>query len=279
MEIYFSPYSLSPLVRSNHLTDLSPKKGVYLRTDNPELEVADYFPHIGLGDQTLEMFLESFPNFEHPYHQSILRQLGSKKTEIHPVPFLNHQFWQEGAKVEAPVVKYKIMHKDDLVPDEILKSTCRIRLDANGIFEGKEIFKFLSRMDIQQIARIDYIEDPSRLSSWSDIPIPTAKDFIENRHFQTLIYKPNRCFKDDLPSSTIFSGYMGSQLGVLHAYRELLARGDLTKYHGLLTPGIYAEERTLFCGDFQRGFIPDPKAIAHHLAEVHDQPWSHLCSL
>jgi hypothetical protein len=278
MEIYYSPYTLEPVRKANNLSDLKPKQGVFLRTDK-EGEIADYFPHVALGDQPIEIFLKSFPEKDNIYHQSLLRQLQTKPAPLVSACFFNHQLWQEGEEVQSPVIKYKIFNKEDRLPDEILKSHCRIRLDANGIFENNEIFKFLSKLDIQQISRIDYIEDPSRTTSWLNIPIPTAKDFIESPHFQTLIYKPNRQFLPMLPVGTIFSGYMGSALGSLHAYRELQKRGDLNKYHGIFTPGIYADGPTLFQGNYLEGFIPDQKEIKIYQEKILDQTWSYLCSV
>jgi len=279
MEVYFSPYKLTPLIKANHLSDLKPKAGVFLKTEKTGTEIADYFPHLALGDQPIETFLENFPQETNSYHQSIIRQLKKMKEDFPETLFLNHQLWQKDTKMESPVIKYKIMNKDEELPNEILNSQCRIRLDANGIFEGKEIFNFLHKMNTQQIARIDYIEDPCKKTPWSDIPIPTAKDFLEQQHFQTLIYKPNRIHISNLPASTIFSGYMGSQLGTLHSYRELLKRGDLSVYHGLLTPGLYNEESSLFKGDFHHGFILDKLKVKKYLEEVNDQNWTHLCSL
>lgn len=279
MEVYFSPYQLTPIRKANHLGDLTPKAGVYLKTGNKESEIADYFPHVSLGDRPVEEFLSTFPNLANAYHRSILAQLKTKKMPLPEAKFNNHELWYQGAQVDSPVIKFKIMHKDDEIPEPILRSHCRIRLDANGIFEGQDIFKFLAKLTVQQISRIDYIEDPSRLTSWSNIPIPTAQDFIEGHEFQTLIYKPNRSYLAKLPQKTIFSGYMGSSLGTLHAYKELIHRGDLSEHHGLLTPGIYAEQTSLFKGDYLSGFFPDQKAIKIYLESLLDQPWRYLCSI
>jgi hypothetical protein len=279
MDIFFSHYQLTPKHPFNHSSGTELRKGVFLKTNLIDHELADYFPHENLGDQSVEDFLESFPNKNNQYHMSILRQLQLKKSPLPNVPFFNHQLWLRGTKVDSPVVKYKIMSIDDEIPTDILKSQCRIRLDANGIFKEKELFKFFSRLSIQQIARIDYIEDPTSTSSWSDIPVPTASDFIESPTFETLIYKPNRMHKVSLEENTIFSGYMGHPLGQVHAYRELIKRGNLNLFHGLLTPALYENGPNLFHGNYLEGFLPDPQKIEESTAFLLDQQWSRLCSI
>ncbi len=279
MDVYFSTYQIKPLKSLNRLTDSTIKTGIYLKAENRNYEMADYFPHTVLGDQKIDSFLESFPDKSHPYHLSLVRQIRTPKTPLPNIKFLNHQLWHEGSEVNSPVIKYKIKHKDDQIPKDILNSNCRMRLDANGLFTENEIYKYLAQLEIEQILRIDYIEDPSWDTPWSEIPIPSARDFIDGFPFKTLIYKPNRNFLDVLPTSTVFSGYMGSSLGSLHVYRELVSRGDLTQYHGLLTPHLYENEPQLFKGNYTEGFLPDKKAVSLYLEEINDLSWSRLCSI
>lgn len=279
MDIFFSHYQLTPRRRANSLSDLSTKSGIFLKTSHEQNEIADYFPHEILGDQSIQEFLESFPDQKNQYHQSILLQLQKKKSPLPQTSFLNHQLWQEGVKLEAPVVKYKIMEIDEEIPSAILNSNCKIRLDANGIFKNKELSKFLSRLDPDQLNRIEYIEDPNSDGLWTEIPIPCAKDFIKSNSYQILIYKPNREHHLRIPKKTIFSGYMGHPLGTLHAYKELIERGDLHLYHGLLTPNLYQEDIDLFEGNYSLGFKPNTKKINEETSRILDQRWELLCSI
>jgi hypothetical protein len=72
---------------------------------------------------------------------------------------------------------------------------------------------------------------------------------------------------------------MGSSYGLLHAYRELVSRGDLGLYHGLLTPGLYQEEKAVFKGNYLEGFSPDSEVIREMEAELQAREWRPLCSI
>jgi hypothetical protein len=279
MEIFFSRYILRPKRKANHSSNLDPRIGVILRSSKSDYEMADYFPHENFGDQAVERFLENFPSPDNLHHQSILKQLYTKRTPLPLVPFLNHQLWIEGSKVESPVIKIKLMNIDDPLSTKVLESNCRMRLDANGIFKDNELLKFLSRLNIQQISRIEYIEDPMKTLNWENIPIPTARDFINGSPFQEMIYKPNRCHYPNLYRDSIFSGYMGGPLGTIQTYKELIQRGNLKLYHGLLTPDLYENEDQLFQGNYIEGFTPMAKACAQYMERIQDQAWNHLCSI
>ena len=280
MKIYHSPFTLTPRVLLNRTSRLVPQQGFFLMTEGASgYTYSEYFPHVGLGDQTLLQFKKSFPDPLNPYHKKILTQLKAKALSIPQVRFKNHELWRARGAVHSPVIKYKLLHEGDLSFLEPLRNKTRVRLDANGLFTAGSFEHFLQLIPEELIAFIDYIEDPTSALDWNRITLPRARDFVSGWPFEFTVYKPNRSVRPSRKENIIFSGNMGHALGALLAYEELVHFGDLQEVHGLLTPNLFEEEVDLFHGSFSEGFLPDVSASKKFLEGLEKKDWSELCTI
>jgi hypothetical protein len=266
MQVYFRPYNLKALRKANRLSSLGTRHGVHLKIKQRFTEhFADYFPHTELGDRPVEQYLPEFKFQAYEYDQKVfhflLNEEKLRKKKI--TPFLNHELWDGITPPTAPVVKYKLMDKEDR---RFTRLSSVLRLDANGLFEKHELLDFLK--DVPS-SKIEYIEDPLQSSDWSQLGVKTARDFIAGGPYDYLIHKPNCRFLREKNASVIFSSYMGSDLGLWHAYCELLELGDLKSYHGLLTPNLYEEQRLRFTDS----------SVLEMYKNLSSGDWKFLCSI
>lgn len=273
MNVYFRFYKLNPRRRANRLSSSGVKTGVHLRvkmrfTDH----FADYFPHEELGDSPVDLFLEKFKYQDHEYERKVFHFLQQderlRSQEIRP--FLNHQLWDGKETITSPVVKYKLHDPHDLNFIRALEQKTRVRLDANGLFDRPSFEKFQKGIPSSLLSLIDYLEDPMKEADWKDSKLPLARDFIQGEPYDVLIHKPNARFLSATDKQVIFSSYMGSDLGLWHSYCELLEKGDLKEVHGLITPGIYEEQR----------LNPlETNSVAKMYKDLHAGEWKLLCSI
>lgn len=282
MKVYCSPYILHPLKRANRLSSMDPKKGVHLKAVLGEkVMFADYFPHLPLGDRTCDQFLQEFKFQNVEYDQKVFDLLlrdadflnGEKKT------FHNHQLWTGSEPLEGSVIKYKMLHDKDrsfLMP---LEKGHRLRLDGNALFKRKEYEYFMESVPEKYHKQFDYIEDPLIEKDWSNLPLPSAMDFIEGSHFDYYIYKPNCEFKPKLEKKLIFSAYLGSDLGNWHTYCELMKDGDLSLTHGIIGTSFYEEETHFLKGSYRAGFTADIEIVKTIYKRLYQNDWKLLCSM
>lgn len=283
MKVSVSPYVLTPLKRANRLSSLEQKDGVYLKGElNGKILFADYFPHSSLGDRTVEEFLQSFRFQEHIYDEKVfhfllkdhLFQDGESKL------FKNHLLSQGGdARIDSPVMKYKLHYPEDFGFLPALKNGVILRLDANGLFTRNEFEEFLKQVPKDSLKNIEYIEDPLTDLDWNGLDVPVAQDFIQGTPFDFIIYKPNASFLKPTDKNVIFSSYLGSDLGRWHAASELFTHGDLKLTHGIVTEGFYEEELPLFAGSYQHGFEANKLVLKKMYESIYQRKWTHLCSM
>ena len=88
-------------------------------------------------------------------------------------------------------------------------------------------------------------------------------------------YGDNGAVGDATNKTNIFSSYLGSDLGMWHAYLELLKEGDLSLYHGVTTRGFYEEER----GIFDSNNHPQLDVLKSFYLELENLNWKSLCSI
>jgi len=279
MEIYLSPFELIPKVRLNRTAKLEPLFGIYLMTNEGGFRFAEYFPHVGMGDQSTLEFLKTFPDLSNQYHTKMMSYLSGPELKISDLKFFNHQLWRQGEKIISPIIKYKLLHAQDYTFLEATQNKVRVRLDANGLFDHQSYLNFRNQLAPSDIELIDYIEDPLAHEDWPGVDIPKAQDFIQGNPFEFLIYKPNRSSLPLCSRPIIYSGYMGSALGALQAYQELIISGDLKQYHGILTPGLYHNEVNVFNGSFFDGFVPNAFESNNFLKQLAGREWSYLCTI
>jgi hypothetical protein len=273
MNVYFSPYKLTSRKAANRLSSAGVKQGVLLRvkmrfTDH----FADYFPHEELGDKPIDHFLEVFKYQQQEHERKIFyflledERLRSQKLR----PHLNHQLWDGHEELRSPVVKYKIRHHEDFGFIPALKKKYRLRLDANGLFNRDTLERFQQQIPQDLLPFIDYLEDPMQDKDWGGQLLPLAQDFIRGEPASVVIHKPNSRFYPTTDKRIIFSSYMGGDLGRWHAYCELLERGELKEYHGINTPGLYAEEKL---------DLTQIKTVEEMYQDLHHLEWKLLCSI
>lgn len=282
MKIFISPYELTPKKRTNRLSSLEKKPGVYLKGIlKDKVLFADYFPHLPLGDRAVEEFLEEFKFQEHDYDKKVFQLLLQDHEFQKPVQktFSNHQLWSKNEEVLGTTVKYKLMDPDDRGFMPLLEKGVRLRIDGNGIFKRDSFNSFLKDIPEKLRRLIDYFEDPLNETDWSNLGVDPARDFIEGAPFEYYIYKPNCEARPDTSAKVIYSSYMGGSLGNWHAISELLRDGDIKLNHGVITRGFYEEETDVTKGSYTQGFTPDEGLVTKLYQDIAAKDWKLLCSM
>lgn len=282
MKVFYSPYTLTPLKRANRMSSLDKKHGVLLKgVLGDKVTFADYFPHAPLGDRSVDQFLSEFKFQNDEYDQKVfdllLRDYGFQN--LKPKAFKNHQLWSGSEKLEGPVVKYKLLHFQDMSFMIPLENGYRLRLDSNALFTRKDYETFIKEIPEKYLPLIDYVEDPMADKDWSNLKIPSAMDFISGSPFDYYIYKPNCEFKPKTDAKIVFSAYLGNNLGNWHAYCELVEGADLSLTHGIIGNDFYQEERNFFKGSFKDGFNVDETTVRKIYQDAANSEWKSLCSI
>ncbi len=282
MKVYYSLYTLTPLRKANRLSSMRPINGVYLKgVLGNRILFADYFPHISLGDDTCDQFLDEFKFQDFDYARKVFDLLLRDRDlqKMAPQSFLNHQLWNPSEGADSPVIKYKLEDQLDRHFLSALKNGQRLRLDANALFSRNEYEAFVKTIPTKYLPQIDYIEDPMHDPDWPSMGIPVARDFIPAPRFDYYIYKPNCEFKPSTEVKIIYSSYLGSDLGRWHAYCELIENGDLSLTHGIYTEGFYQEEEKFMVGSYRNGFTADKKIVNSVYDTIYNAKWKSLCSM
>lgn len=280
MKVLYSPYTLRPRKKANRLSSMAPREGVLLKgVLKDKVLFADYFPHIALGDRSLDEFLPEFKFQNHEYDRKVFDLLLRDENfqRLKAKTFFNHQLWSPSDEIRAKVIKYKIQHNEDLSFLPLLRKGIRVRLDANGLFQRDEFLKYLK--EIQDLSLIEYIEDPLSDQNWEGLPLPCAVDFIKGSPSSCVIYKPNCEFLPQNAEKIIYSSYLGGNLGKWHSYCELVQLGDLKETHGIVTDGFYEEEIPFLKGSFEQGFVADTTLGRKVYQECANREWKQLCSM
>jgi hypothetical protein len=282
MKVLYSEYSLTPLRKANRLSSLDSKRGVFLKgTLGDKVLFADYFPHEALGDSSIGEFLSRFKYQDHEYDKKVFHFLlkDHDYQKLKPVKFFNHELWIGTGASHSSVAKYKLQGHDDFSFLPLLENKVRLRLDANGLFSRKEFSDFVKQIPELSRHLIEYIEDPLKDTDWSDLALPSARDFIAGSPYEVFIYKPNCEMRQKNDKKTIYSSYMGSDLGRWHSFCDLVETGDLKEYHGIVTKGLYQEQIDFFKGSFNEGFVPELELVKKVYKEVSHSEWKVLCSM
>lgn len=280
MEVYYSPYTLTALKSSNRLDSVGEKTGVHLMMNLDGRRVyADYFPHTELGDRPVDQFMGEFKAQVHEYDRKVLHLLkrDGDFQSLKTVRFKNHQLLSTGEKPQSAVVKYKIQSTQDFAPIELLESCTTLRLDANGLFRKAEYESYFDQFPRELLAKIEYVEDPLYDVNWGHLSLKSAKDRIDGIPAHFIVYKPNREFLPTTIVPIIFSSYLGSDLGLWHAYCELAESGNLSLTHGIYTKGHYKEEKAFLFGNYREGFSPDLSRVKSLYNDLSKKSWKLLC--
>lgn len=260
---------------------MDPKEGVLLSSEIHGKKVyADYFPHLPLGDESVDQFLSTFRDQKTEYQQKILKLLhaDARYQEFPSRRFRNHQLWAGTEPIIAPVVKYKMLNQRDATFHEALRQGVRVRLDGNGMFTKATFHELIDPIRPEWRSLIDYVEDPLSETDWSTFPLKRARDFIQGTPFDIYVYKPNCEMKPEF-SELIYSAYLGNALGNWHTYCELIEEGNTSIVQGIIGSGFYEEVRDFYLGDFDRGFYPDLAIIKDLYTQLAGLEWKSLCSM
>ncbi len=278
MKIFYHRFSLRPLKKLNHLAGLSDRDGVFLRSESTDgIGYSEYFPHPELGDLNVEEFLDTFKDQMHETQMKALYFLDPQWSQVKTGKiFYNHQLYREGERLECTTIKYKIKNDQDFFFQHCPEGIKNIRLDANGLFNANTWRDFELRIPKELYHLIEYIEDPLSLINWEDVSLPKAQDFIKGSPCQVKIYKPYREFYPEETKKVIFSGNMGHGLSNYQGYLELLQKGNLEDYHGIITPNLYENSANIFTGNYQGGFAPNTQLLNHYFHELELRPWKRL---
>lgn len=247
VQIDYSFHRLTPLKQLNAFSDQGRRQGVLFRID--QKYYIDYTPWEQFGDASIDDILEQVKNEKKlpSFLESLL------EIEKNPLPakiFLNHSFGEEKS---AKKIKLKYLNSLDETFSIIEQNKAQeYRVDFNGKLDKESFSGLLEKLAEQKIENIEYIEDPCVLNEElvkkaKEYGYALACDRI-NTDF-TLDYKilkPNIENVEHLTHETIFSSYMGHELGIYHCYQALLRHGNLELYHGIHTPGIYEEYMNIF---------------------------------
>lgn len=269
--IEYSLYELEALSPLNAISSSGPKKGMYLRVKKgEEYGYSDYFPHVALGDIPVEEILQGKRD---EYFEKALwwaENAIKLSQRINSSPFKNHNLYR-GDEVSNDVFKLKITSiKDFEKIVSIINKCSTLRLDANGTINVKQWNNFLIKLTDVERSKIEYIEDPGE-GDWSELLVPSAKDFMDSPNFDFIVYKPNARFLKSY-SKAIFSSYMGSDLGRYHAWLDLMDKGDLNLVHGLHTPNIYRGQKELFINT-SGAFEIDPSVVDEIYLDLRQRSW------
>lgn len=280
MQVYYSPYSLTPLKRLNRNSTMEPKKGIHLKAVmGDKVGFADYFPHVIFGDKGCDHFLKEFKDQKDEYDRKVMHLLlhDPHYQNLEPTKFFNHQLWTGTEDLEAPVVKYKLAKTTDRTFLDPLKRGIRLRLDANGQFNQHSFQEFLHSIPNELLPLIDYVEDPLVHPFWDNLGVKVATDLIKATKYDVYIFRPNSQFFPDHKIKNIFSSYLGSDLGRWHTYCELIEKGNLNEIHGIMSRGFFAESTCFMEGNYLEGFIPNKNMVKSMYDELHQKQWIPFC--
>ena len=280
MQVFYSPYLLTPLKRLNRNSTMEPKRGIHLKAVlDTRVGYADYFPHVVFGDKGCDHFLREFKDQKDEYDRKVLHLLNRDLDyqSITVKKFFNHQLWTGSEDLEAPIIKYKLHNTTDRTFLDPLKRGIRLRLDANAQFNQTTFQEFLHSIPTELIPLIDYVEDPLVHPHWENLGVKVATDLIKATRYDIFIFRPNSQFYPQHQIKNIFSSYLGSDLGRWHTYCELIEKGDLREIHGIMSRGFYSESVCFLQGNYSEGFIADKNIVKNMYDELEKKEWIPLC--
>jgi hypothetical protein len=280
MKIFFNRFCLKPISALNAVESDHLREGVFLLGKNQNTTTFwEYFPHPGLGDETVDEFLAEFKLANSIFKQKALFRLMNPLELKKNLTFLNHELYRSDSELKSKIIKFKLLNKNDFRFLKLIENGHHIRLDANGIFDRQSWTDFEHNIPKDSFPFIDYIEDPLLDLDWSNIPFKVAQDFISGEPFHVKIYKPYRELFPKVTSPIIFSSSMGHLLSTFQTYLELIHFGDLTLYHGIVTPKLYANIPALFIQTGADQFILNDEIIDSFMKDLLNLKWTHLCTI
>jgi hypothetical protein len=253
MNIFLSPYVLKKNDRSGV------QEGTLIKISEQNFfGVADVCPHPHLGDMNWKAEIkEQGPLFKRALqlaHEDLearkkgLSLLSDQKVESNILILdlesenLNHPDFSEAT------VKIKAGKNVRKLADRLngIKLNLKIRLDFNAQLSIEEFDLFLALLSSEALKRIEYIEDPAKLSEkwmlWNSI-VPMASDWEKTNDRTLATYRICKPAREEVPEKTgnvFFTSAMDHAVGFAHGLR--IAQKSLEKVHGFSTLGLYEND-------------------------------------
>ena len=250
MGIEFSLYELTPKYQLNRFK-VEQYRGVLLKVDGEFF--VDYFPWAQFGDMSIQDLLGQvqkdgvLPDFL----QQCL-SLDETRFEIDHWDFMNHGIYN-GDHINTPILKIKYIDSFKQIDELLEKTHSKLRIDFNNGGEFNKILCWWNNLSEKNKEKIDYLEDPFIFNKEQNtylrdmgISISADRNLFQKNFYDFNILKPNIDICNSFPLDSIFSSYMGHDLGRYHCYLALMKFGNLSLAHGINTPGIYNEQMNIF---------------------------------
>lgn len=285
MKIDYSQYERTPLMKLNRF-EHKVREGILFRI-NDEFYL-DYHPWCEFGDiSTDEMLYYLQDKQELPVFLQQDLDLEIRKNSINKTSFKNH-FFGHGDHLNhemKSIVKLKFINDINQIILDInnsIKLGFFIRVDFNNGLDPESCLKIWR--NISKKEAIDYFEDPYefQIDGWLPLKnegVPLASD--RNPYDKTICtYKIVKANRDIITQGidkkkSIFSSYMGHELGMYHCYLNLMENGSLSLIHGIYTPQLYKEQREIFYKN-KSNIMFDENAVKTMYDELRERTWINL---
>lgn len=272
----YCSYKLTPIKQLNRFSsELVQREGVLINCNGLYY---DYHPWKEFGDDSVEEFLTKLQKNGLSDQIKAVLDLDRKRASISHNDFLNHSFNEVGK-----CSKLKFTNRSDLITFlSKLKQGSYLRVDFNNSLSSHETYSLWLSLSVQEQALIEFFEDPCPESEgWSalreaGIKIACDRNLGISQNFDFRILKPNVDMIIHEDKKVIYSSYMGHDLGRYHSYLALMENGDLSLYHGIDTPGIYQEQRTLFHHLGENRLKIDKDTVRKLYEELEELEWIDL---
>jgi hypothetical protein len=250
MGIEYSLYELTPKYQLNRFK-VGQYCGVLFKVDGQYF--VDYFPWVQFGDLGVKDLLEKIhKDGELPDFLQQCLSLDKMRFELDHWDFLNHTLYND-ERVQNPVLKIKYIDGFNEI-NEILESTpSKLRIDFNNGGSSKKILCWWNSLSEKHKEKIEFLEDPLSFDEEKNtylrkigISLAADRNIFQQEFYDYNILKPNVDIVNSIPNNSIFSSYMGHDLGRYHCFLALMKWGNLSLAHGINTPGIYNEQLDIF---------------------------------
>lgn len=259
MKLAYSPYSLRKKQKLNAADSGAVQTGALIKViDGDFWGVADLCPKPELGDATLDEEIKSkgilFLRAMELALEDMLARKNQKSlllnkfvknnflcTNIDNFNLNKADYLNNTVKIKVDSDIMSLSHKLNHIHEDV-----KVRLDFNSSLDERQYELFLSFLNEKAKAAIQYIEDPTVISSkwleWNKV-IPLAFDFQDSEYSSELarykIIKPSRQRVSGDMNFIVLTSAMDHPVGVAHALR--IAQSESVNDSGFLTLDLFED--------------------------------------